>query len=87
MEESNIDRLTWGLNPADDLADLLKTGALPKLQYLNIRRAKVGHAGASLVQLTPRLTGENGISTLVLDGIKLAGSKVLKEILGVYTHK
>ncbi len=81
-QSSSLKRLTYGLNAADDLPGLLAGGAIPSLQYLNLRRAKV--AGASLSKLLPRLKGKDGISTLVLDGIKLAGSKVLKELFGMF---
>jgi len=74
-----LERLSWGQNQADDLPNLLSTGNFPSLQYVNIRKAKinVGKVGTfnALIQ-------DGGLKTLVLDGIKLSGSKAFEELLG-----
>ena len=76
----HLEKLNVALNPADDLPSVLTSLALPNLRYLNLRKAKV--SPSTISQLAP-CVGKGGIDTLVLDGIKLAGSNALKSILGI----
>ena len=72
-------KVSLALNPVDDLPPVLTSLALPNLRYLNLRKAKC--SPATVGQLAP-CVGKGGIDTLVLDGIKLAGSNALKSVLG-----
>ncbi|XP_064595909.1 uncharacterized protein LOC135462616 [Liolophura sinensis] len=79
--QSSLTRLTFGLNNVEELPDILTKSCLPFLNYLNLRKAKISAAGVSKLQslITPK---EKPMKTLVLDGLKLAGTEALKGLLG-----
>ena len=79
--DSSLEKLSWGLNRADGLPTLLTSGMLPNLAYINLRKSLI--TAAVLCEMAPCMKMEN-LTTLVLDGIKLAGSTVLAELFGKY---
>ena len=77
--ECKLERLSWSLNLAEEIADFLSKHPMPRLDYLNLRKTKVSPAAVGkLVEHC----GENGIGTVVLDGIKLSGSDAISKLLG-----
>lgn len=79
--QSSLIRLTYGLNTAEELPDILAKSCLPLLNYLNLRKAKI--SAASVSKLQSLITAKaKPMRTLVLDGLKLAGTEALKGLLG-----
>ena len=81
---SNLHRLSWGLNCADGMAELLNSKKdVVQLQYLNLRRAKITSTEIGKLSMIVKETETcDGLETLVLDGIKLSGCSALNELLG-----
>ena len=76
---NSLQRLTLALNKADYIEDMLSNQLFPQLQYLNLRKTTIS---AEVVGKIGGHIGVGGISTLVLDGIKLAGSTDTEKLLG-----
>ena len=86
--KSNLQRLSWGLNCADGIAELLSSKKdVVQLHYLNIRRSRVTSAEVGkIANITKQNDNNSGLETLVLDGIKLSGCAALNELLGKFFH-
>ncbi len=74
-----LERLSWALNSADSLCQYMAKGGFPSLGYLNLRKARIPNQ--ELTHLREVVTNSS-LDTLVLDGLKLSGSGVLKNLLG-----
>lgn len=76
---SSLKNFRFGLNKCDGLAE--KLPLLQNLQYLNLRMCRVSHDTLSAIgnQIS---AGTIGLSTLILDGLKLSKTSVLKDLLG-----
>ena len=78
---SSIRKLKYGLNKGDSIAEKLE--AFTNLQYINIRMC---HISTAEVGSLGRLLGntDSALTPVILDGFKLSGTPVIKDLLGNY---
>lgn len=76
---SRLQRLSFGMNKAEDIAEVLDDIKLTNLMYLNLRKAKMSPTAVGKLS---SLTESNCLETVVLDGVKLAGSGAIRELTG-----
>ena len=79
---SNLQKLSYGLNTSEEVPALLRSSTLVKLTYLNLRKAKMSPTAIGQLSL---LAQKSGLETLILDGIKIAGTEALKDLLGKWS--
>ncbi|KAL5017295.1 hypothetical protein ScPMuIL_006884 [Solemya velum] len=75
---SSLTKLTYSLNDASSLFDELLSKKFPKLQYFNMRNAKIPIK--SVEKLAPLIQRDNPVTSLNLDGLKLSGTSALQVI-------
>ena len=81
-ETSNLKKLSFGHNNADKLGAILSANKCISLEYLNLRRAKV--TAEELNNIAPLFGKQGTVKTLVLDGIKLAGTGAFNNLFGLH---
>ena len=75
-------KLSFGHNNADKLGAILSANKCISLEYLNLRRAKV--TAEELNNIAPLFGKQGTVKTLVLDGIKLAGTGAFNDLFGLH---
>ena len=75
--------MSLGLCTVDGLHSLIASGSLPAINYINLRKSKI--STKDFGELGKDLVGDRQ-TTLVLDGLKLAGSNALQDLLGILCY-
>ena len=78
--EAELKKLSFGHNNAEQLCAVLVAQKTVCLDYLNLRRAKI--SADAVASIAPLLGKQGSIKTLVLDGIKLAGTGAFNNLFG-----
>ena len=84
-DQMKLECLDVSLNDAEDIAEVLQESPpLPALHTLNLKKCKIPAVSVGQLRglVCPLGPGDGGLSSLILDGVKVSGTGALQTMLG-----